>query len=97
MSNDRATKKALPLAKSAEHAQACHDRWLASRNRKMEDPDYRDEWYREQCGACRFWVALTGTFEEDWGACTNVASRFDGLVRFEHDGCEAYEADGRWG
>jgi hypothetical protein len=50
----------------------------------------------EQCGACRYWVPREGALATDWGACTNEASPFDGVVRFEHDGCEAYADAGEW-
>jgi hypothetical protein len=43
-----------------------------------------------QCGGCRFWIALCGQIGNDSGACTNVEAAFDGRVRFEHDGCEAF-------
>jgi len=68
-----------------------HERWLERRNRRQEDGDYRDEWWGEQCGACRWWVPLSGVFADDYGACTNPASPRDGLVQFEHDGCDAFE------
>ncbi|MDP9067885.1 MAG: DUF3027 domain-containing protein [Actinomycetota bacterium] len=61
------------------------------RNRVQESENYRDEWYAEQCLNCRFWIALTGVFHSDYGACTNEASPFDKQVMFEHDGCEAFE------
>ncbi|MEU0403451.1 DUF3027 domain-containing protein [Streptomyces sp. NPDC006197] len=63
------------------------------------NPGYRDEWFDEQCGGCRFWIALSGELGLDWGACTRADSRFDGRVRFEHDGCERFSArdDGTFG
>jgi hypothetical protein len=85
-------KKPIPnLADDVKHFQMCHERWLALRNRRMEDPDFRDEWYGQQCGACVYFVYLTGAFVNDWGACSNPDSQFDGQVRFEHDGCEQFE------
>jgi Protein of unknown function (DUF3027) len=65
----------------------------------MSNPGYRDEWYGEQCGGCRFWIALTGVLGSDYGACTNPASPRDGFVQCEHDGCEAFApvGDGEWG
>lgn len=79
------------------HASATHERWLARRNRRQEDPSYQDEWYAEQCGHCRFWVPLSGALGADYGACTNQQSPFDGRVQFEHDGCDEFEAADSWG
>jgi hypothetical protein len=69
---------------------AIHDRWIESRNRKTEDPDYLEDWFWSQCGDCVFWFPITGKLGADWGACTNSKSPFDGRVRFEHDGCDEY-------
>ena len=74
-----------------QHASETHKRWLDQRNRKQEAVDYRDEWWAEQCGRCRFWVPVSGALGHDYGACTNRFSPFDGRVRFEHDGCESFE------
>lgn len=73
-----------------EHNGKCHERWLQLRNRLTDQPGYRDEWFDEQCGGCRFWVALGGELGRDWGVCTHPGSEFDGRVRFEHDGCELF-------
>lgn len=72
-----------------------HRHWaeVLRSNRDTGDPTYREEWYLEQCGGCRHWVPLGGALGEDWGACSNPASPFDGRVMFEHDGCEWFEAD----
>ncbi|MFL9680578.1 MULTISPECIES: DUF3027 domain-containing protein [Streptomyces] len=67
-----------------------HGRWSRLLNRSTANPDYREEWYDEQCGGCRFWIALSGELGLDWGACACAHSRFDGRVRFEHDGCEHF-------
>jgi hypothetical protein len=75
-----------------EHRQTCHDRWMERRNRRQEDPDYKDEWYAEQCGGCRFFVQLQGLSSADWGGCSSAKSPFDGRVMFEHDGCEFFES-----
>ncbi|MCX5401272.1 DUF3027 domain-containing protein [Streptomyces sp. NBC_00102] len=72
------------------HNGECHARWAASSNRSTGDPGYRDEWYDAQCGGCRFWIALGGELGQDYGACTNSGSAFDGRVRFEHDGCAVF-------
>ena len=61
-------------------------------NRDTGSPDYREEWYWEQCGGCRHWCALLGPLGADWGVCTNPESQFDSLLRFEHDGCEHFQA-----
>ncbi|MFF3842510.1 DUF3027 domain-containing protein [Streptomyces sp. NPDC001930] len=76
-----------------------HRRWLQLLNRSTGNPGYRDEWFDEQCGGCRFWIPLSGDLGLDWGACTHADSRFDGRVRFEHDGCEHYSVrdDGTFG
>jgi hypothetical protein len=76
-----------------------HERWVRRLNRDMADPDYRDEWYAEQCGGCVYWIPLSGVLGDDYGACANEASPRDGVVQFEHDGCEAFApvAEGEWG
>jgi hypothetical protein len=77
-------------------SQRVHERWLARRARRTDDPGYLDEWYREQCGSCRRWIPLSAPAGLDWGACTHEKSDFDGQVRFEHDGCPCYEEAGGW-
>src|SRR5204863_4453346 len=88
------------LGDDAEHFKECHHRWLQESNRfrKWDTPEYRDEWAAEQCGACRYFIHLTGAFIEDWGVCSNRSSPLDGTATFEHDGCDqlAFAADG-WG
>ncbi|MFD7872912.1 DUF3027 domain-containing protein [Streptomyces sp. NPDC059766] len=81
------------------HNDLCHERWSQEQNRSTRQPGYRDEWYDEQCGGCRCWVALSGELGRDWGVCTRNGSEFDGRVRFEHDGCElfAMREDGSFG
>ncbi|MER7909799.1 DUF3027 domain-containing protein [Streptomyces sp. NPDC096068] len=78
---------------------AIHARWLRLLNRSTGDLGYRDDWFDEQCGGCRFWIALSGELGLDWGVCTRDGSPFDGQVRFEHDGCESFAArlDGTFG
>ena len=86
------------LVNDQRHFRECHERWIARLHRRMNDPRYHDEWYAEQCGACQYFVPLTGAFINDWGACTNPASPFDGRVMFEHDGCDQFsESDQAWG
>jgi len=80
-----------------QHAEASHARWIQQLNRVQYAPGYKDEWFGEQCGACRYFVPLTGALIEDWGACTNPVSKFDRRVMFEHDGCESFEeANDAW-
>ncbi|MFF8322924.1 DUF3027 domain-containing protein [Streptomyces bobili] len=81
------------------HNDECHARWAASLNRPTAEPGYQDGWYDSQCGGCRFWVALSGELGQDYGACTNSRSPFDGRVRFEHDGCDCFAGreDGSFG
>ncbi|GLX23462.1 DUF3027 domain-containing protein [Streptomyces lavendulae] len=74
------------------HNDVVHARWLRLLNRSTGEPGYRDEWYWEQCGGCRFWIALNGELGQDWGACTNARSAFDGRLRYEHDGCKSFTA-----
>ncbi|MCX4451369.1 DUF3027 domain-containing protein [Streptomyces sp. NBC_01789] len=76
-----------------------HERWSRLLNRTTRGPGYRDEWFDEQCGGCKFWIALSGEIGLDWGACARADSPFDGQVRFEHDGCERFSAraDGTFG
>lgn len=89
----------LPLVKkeTESYRRECHERWVGERNRRMEASDYKDEWYREQCGNCQYWIALSGPLGDDWGVCSNLSSPFDGKVRQEHDGCEDYADAGVWG
>ncbi|MEU6620918.1 DUF3027 domain-containing protein [Streptomyces litmocidini] len=82
-----------------DHNDRCHARWRVSSNRSTAQSGYRDEWYDVQCGACRFWIALSGRLGRDYGACSNPGWSFDGRVRFEHDGCESFagRSDGSFG
>jgi hypothetical protein len=89
-SNDRT------LRNDSEHRRATHNRWMATRIRRQEDPNYLDKWRVQQCGSCRFWVPLARTWGTDYGACTNPASPRDGNVAFEHDGCHAFADAGSW-
>jgi Protein of unknown function (DUF3027) len=84
------------VANDVGHATACHERWRARRNRTQDASEYKNDWYQEQCGACRFFVPLTGILGSDYGACTNEASPCDKIAMFEHDGCEQFERSGDW-
>ena len=79
------------------HRRSTSDRWLRGRNRTQEASDYKDEWRTQQCGQCQYWIPLAGTWGLDYGAYSNEASTFDGSIRFEHDGCEAFLPAEQWG
>jgi hypothetical protein len=82
------------LGENPAHRKDCHGRWVQKLNRRMySDPHYKEEWKRQQCFACIYYVGLTGCFKDDWGVCTNPKSSFDGRVMFEHDGCDFYVED----
>jgi hypothetical protein len=82
----------------ADH-KAIHSRWarLLSFNRDTSDPNYEDVWYEQQCGGCCFWFPLSGPLGFDWGVCACEDSEFDGMLRFEHDGCSSFLEGGAWG
>jgi hypothetical protein len=80
-----------PLADDSDHAAKCHERWLQRINRSSADKGFRDDWYAQQCLFCRYYIGVVGALAEDWGVCSHPASRFDGTVRFEHDGCECFD------
>ena len=81
------------LGGNSRHFADCHRRWTARLNRDMDDPGYREEWQYQQCFSCICFVPLSGSFKDDYGACTNPAAPLDGRVMFEHDGCEHYVED----
>jgi hypothetical protein len=99
MSTDRAGSTGAWTGNDRQHNDGCHERWSRVQNRPTRQPDYRDDWYDEQCGGCRLWVALSGELGRDWGVCTQSGSAFDGRVRFEHDGCDLFASreDGSFG
>jgi hypothetical protein len=68
------------------------DAWLERRNRRQTATDYQEQWWAEQCLACRYFVPLQGALGTDFGACANAKSPFFGRVMFEHDGCEFFVA-----
>lgn len=84
------------LSTDRTHADTCHRRWLERRNRKQESERYREEWWAEQCGHCKYFIPLMGVLGADYGACTNPSAAFDGMVRFEHDGCVEFTATEEW-
>lgn len=85
-----------PLASSKKHLRICGDRWSKKIHRSMDSADYKEEWYGEQCLGCCYFLPLSGVFAEDWGVCSNPESSFDGLVRYEHDGCAAFDPAESW-
>lgn len=94
------TGKGKILADDKTHCRATHQRWVTQEmNRDMDLPDYKNEWYAEQCLMCKFYVRLTGKLIDDWGVCSNPQSPFDRSVMFEHDGCDYFSAadDEDWG
>ena len=78
------------LSNNEEHFKECHRRWVARTNRSINDPERPDEWCAQECNLCAYYVRLTGLFADDYGACSNAASKCDGKVMFEHDGCERF-------
>jgi len=84
------------LGENQAHFNDCHERWVERLNRRSGRPDYKEEWARQQCFLCIYFVGLTGAYKHDWGACTNPESQFDGRVMFEHDGCDHYVEDDKY-
>ena len=56
------------------HNDACHARSLGRLNRRMGQDGYEDAWYYEQCGGCRYWIALQGAIGSDYGASTGTSA-----------------------
>jgi hypothetical protein len=81
---------------SVRHRRTTATRWSEQLNRRMDEPSYREEWRRQQCGLCEYWIPLAGWWGLDWGGCSNAASPFDGSMRFEHDGCDEYREAAEW-
>jgi len=44
------------------------------------------------CG-CQHFLTLPGPLGYDWGVCINPRSPRSGLLTFEHQGCEFFEAE----
>jgi hypothetical protein len=75
------------------HFDECHERWVKRSHRDLTNPQ-PDEWLSTQCLTCAYYIPLVGKFSEDYGVCSNARSPSDGIVMFEHDGCELHaEAD----
>jgi Protein of unknown function (DUF3027) len=70
-------------------------RWSTRLSRDQSAPEYLDEWRTQQCLHCIFYIRLSNSLGEDFGACANEQSKFDMQVRFEHDGCneQVHEGD----
>jgi hypothetical protein len=84
--------KKLYLANDRSHFLETHERWISkfpfNRSRFSSEYEYQDEWPKEQCFTCQYYIALSGRFQSDWGVCSNPSSNLDGRIMFEHDGCE---------
>ena len=92
----RSRTEAVASPGDPEFDRETHARWMTKLNRRMEDPGYREEWRVQQCGSCSFFISLSGSHADDYGACANARSRFDHQVMFEHDGCDEHVNSGRW-
>lgn len=57
---------------------------------RWADPDGA---YPDCAMDCRWFVPVEGMAGADYGVCTNPASHRCGLLTFEHQGCQHYEAD----
>jgi hypothetical protein len=49
-----------------------------------------ENWGDEQCELCLYYIPLLGILGSDYGVCTNVDSEFDGVLKFEHNGCDEH-------
>lgn len=84
------------LAQDVTHAKLTSTRWLGTyRYYSSDQPnDYikitEKEGTSPACFKCRYYVALSGELETDWGACSNEKSPLDRTVVFEHDSCECF-------
>jgi hypothetical protein len=59
--------------------------------------DYEPYGYRDRDGndcscGCRWWLPLVA-HPGDWGVCSNPRSPRCGLLTFEHQGCQFFDAD----
>jgi hypothetical protein len=81
---------------SDDEVRRLHERWCLRQHIRYGSGHYQDAWYSEQCFSCRFFLVFSHSIGEDWGVCANGASPRDGLVTFEHDGCEGYDVDPRY-
>ena len=76
-------------------------RWYRARAQEAQERGFVDAQgtpRHGQCGGCRYFIPLTGALIDDWGACSNPVSVFDGAVMFEHLGCDVFaQARDDWG
>lgn len=68
-----------------EQIEAAEKRWAERSYRKEVD---KDGCIENQCGGCRYFAA-TGS---DYGICWNEKSPLDGMITFEHGGCEFHSS-----
>ena len=52
-----------------------------------------EEWLPDCSAGCSHFHPLEGEVRYDWGVCSNLASHRVGLLTFEHQGCEHFEAE----
>lgn len=64
-----------------------HERFV---KRLYLNADGKAHFRQEQCCWCRKFVPLSGPLGSDWGVCINDQSPRDGLLTFEHDGCDKH-------
>lgn len=65
-----------------------HERWIkALQERAGKAAVGPDE---DLCLTCYFFRRLKGYLGYDWGVCSNPQGDHDGLLTFEHFGCEVY-------
>lgn len=73
-----------------DHFKECHERWTKNRNRNLASDQMKNESLDSQCLCCAYYVPVVGKLSEDYGVCTNGRSSRDGMVMFEHDGCDVF-------
>jgi hypothetical protein len=90
------TREFRNLKDDIHHFRKTHNRWIERMHRQEKEEELSLEEVQkriiEQCIICRYYVLLEGQWQYDWGVCSNPLSPFDGMVRFEHDGCDHWEA-----
>ena len=83
------------LGDSHQHGKECHERWHKRMNTNGRTTESLYAPSGEQCLFCLYFLPITGKeFIDDYGVCSNSKSQFDGIVRFEHDGCSEFVDDG---
>jgi hypothetical protein len=81
----------------SRHVATTKQRWRRLWDRRMDDPEYREAWRLQQCGACVSWIPFAGELGLDYGGCTNPDSPHESTILYEHDGCDAYSRAEVWG